>query len=128
MQKSLKDIPEAWGAYQHAAEGSPARAHNEWAADAFADLLVADPVSAWHVVESTFEQFQHDSWIVENLGAGPVETLLRMHEDQVLPLLAVYVESNPKFDALLRHVWWESVGLKAKKFLEKQLSAEPRSS
>jgi hypothetical protein len=46
-----------------------------------------------------------DPWILEILGAGPLEDLLSNIGDPVLPSFLTAAQANPSFRQALRHVW-----------------------
>jgi hypothetical protein len=46
-----------------------------------------------------------DPWILEILGAGTLEDILRSHGHDVLPEFLAAAKANPNFRQALRHIW-----------------------
>ena len=109
MTIDLKEVASSWVAIQTIDEGTPEYAAHEAALRQLGKLIARDPVQAWHVAESVYEANQSNDWILENLGAGPVETLLRMHGEVILPFLTFYLSANPGFSKVIKHVWAHSL-------------------
>ncbi|MBN6152387.1 hypothetical protein JR065_18770 [Xanthomonas sp. AmX2] len=109
MKTNLNDLACSWAKIQSIAEDTNEYAEHEWALRELGNLIALEPIQAWHVVESIYEANKADSWVIENLGAGPVETMLRMHGSAVLPLLSLYFSANEEFKDVLKHVWIHSL-------------------
>lgn len=109
MKINLNDLAYSWAKIQSIDEDAAEYAEHEWALRELGNLIALDPIQAWHVVESIYEANKNDSWVIENLGAGPVETMLRMHGSAVLPLVSLYFSANEEFSCVLKHVWDHSL-------------------
>lgn len=68
------------------------------------DLCLTDHSRAWRVVVAIFES-STDEWIIANLGAGPVESLLDFHPGATIKNIERYIEKRPDFRGVLTHVW-----------------------
>lgn len=69
---------ESWIRLQKAEHDSAEYKQDEWSAVKLNMMCVTEPDAAWETVTRVFESTS-DAWIYENLGAGPLETLLGMH-------------------------------------------------
>ncbi|WP_369978202.1 DUF6869 domain-containing protein [Xanthomonas bundabergensis] len=108
-KNNLNDIALAWKRLQSAPENTAEYSECEWVLHEFGVLIALEPIQAWHVVESIYEANRSDAWITENLGAGPVETMLRTHGQTVLPLVSLYISENEEFISVIKHVWNHSL-------------------
>jgi hypothetical protein len=76
---------------------------NRWAVDAVMALQFSDPVRALEiafiVARSTV-----DDWVLEILGAGPLEDLL-VDDPTLLDFIALEIGSNPRLKEALGFVW-----------------------
>lgn len=114
MQKELVDT---WIRLQKADLDSTEYKRGEWSAVKLNMMCVTEPGTAWEVVIKIFESTS-DAWIYENLGAGPLETLLGMHSDFALNAMKSYAELNPEFLEVAAYVWPHSLAPEvAQKFL-----------
>jgi len=113
MTEDFQDLASRW--VEYTARHNPATGdlrdvpatdlgNRDEAAQRLLDLLFDDPRSARQVVEHILAHTR-DSWILENVGAGPLEMLLSGAEAATL----AWVETLPsRFDnakEALRHVW-----------------------
>ncbi len=110
-EHSNEDISRSWIAH-YARMGRPSsaaqiNAHEDdpdwWAVDALMNLDSEDPVRALDIIFLIAEG-SDDDWVLENLGAGPLENLI----DDDLTLLdpiALEAASNPSLKKALQSVW-----------------------
>ncbi|WP_313317582.1 DUF6869 domain-containing protein [Stenotrophomonas sp.] len=112
-----KELVDSWVNLQKADHGSAAYKRDEWAAVKLNMMCVSSPSEAWEIVTDIFESTA-DEWIYENLGAGPLETLLGLHGEFAISALSSYAASNPKFLDVAAFVWPHSLSSDvAKRFL-----------
>lgn len=106
---SNAEIADAWVDWMKLSrphEGRP-RARDDdpawWAIDAVMELESSDPVRA---LEVAFEiaRKSSDEWVLENLGAGPLETLLS-RDQTFLDAIKIEAASNPNLLEALGSVW-----------------------
>lgn len=93
-----------WIELQSLTPDDPSHLKLEWAAVELNMLCLENPDEAWNVVKEVFESSE-DPWVLENLGAGPLETLLSMHGDNTLQEVRIYSRQRPRFLKVLAHVW-----------------------
>ena len=73
------------------------------------NLIVSDPIVALDVLKNIYLRTK-DSYVLENLGAGPLETLLVAKGSEIESALDELLLVHPSFGgSVLRHVWWDSV-------------------
>ena len=107
-QDVAMDVAEGWidryeaiGAH---GEESPQAQRSFAAYEAFSKLVGEDPESAWRavlfVVEKTDSEF-----VLENLAAGPLETLIGRYGDQFIDRIESRAAVDEKFRWLLGGVW-----------------------
>ncbi|WNH53209.1 DUF6869 domain-containing protein [Stenotrophomonas oahuensis] len=99
-----KSLVTTWIELQSLAPDDPSRLKCEWAAVELNMLCLENPGEAWSVVKEVFESSE-DPWVFENLGAGPLETLLSMHGESTLEEVRIYLRQRPGFLKVLAHVW-----------------------
>lgn len=97
-------LASAWIALQGAVEGSDVQRDSQWSASALNIACIEDPEQAWSFVVDIFES-SSDPWVHENLGAGPLETLLSLHGELTLAALRAYVPDKREFLSVVAHVW-----------------------
>ncbi len=100
----FKSLVTTWIELQSLAPGDPSHLRCEWAAVELNMLCLENPSEAWNVVKEVFESSE-DPWVLENLGAGPLETLLSVHGDNTLQEVRIYSRQQPRFLKVLAHVW-----------------------
>jgi hypothetical protein len=100
----INNIAEAWIFLQNSDYESIEYKSKEWSAQKLNMMCINECDVAWEVVKKIFE-LSPDPWVLENLGAGPVETLFSMHGDISLKVVRDYSISNPNFSKVVEHVW-----------------------
>jgi hypothetical protein len=73
-------------------------------AHALIDLIMCDPNKAFHVVEHILSKTS-DPWVLENLGAGPLEDLLQTGDEAAIARVNTLAEKYPNAREALSHVW-----------------------
>jgi len=101
-------LASAWVALQGATDDSALQSDSQWSAIQLNMMCIEDPEQAWRVVVEIFE-FSSDPWVLENLGAGPVETLLSLHGQFALNALESYMSEKRAFLGVLAHVWRDAL-------------------
>lgn len=99
-----KSLVTTWIELQSLAPDDPSRLKCEWAAVDLNMICLENPGEAWSLVKEVFESSE-DPWVLENLGAGPLETLLSTHGDSTLQEVRIYSRQRPDFLKVLAHVW-----------------------
>jgi hypothetical protein len=87
------------------------------------ELLINDREAAIEVVASILSQTS-EPWILENVGAGPLESLLRQGDPQTVRAIEQLVQRYPNAIEALRSVWTRSLPPNAKESLQRMLSAQ----
>lgn len=84
-------------------------AETKWAFAALEELIDKDPARGWAVILRILEMAPEDASVMNNLSAGPLETLLVRHGRDVLEWVEAEARSNPNFKELLAGVWGNAV-------------------
>jgi hypothetical protein len=71
-------------------------------------LAMEQPEDCWKVILEVLN-ITDDEWVLVNLGAGPLESLLAMHGTVVIPWIGQEVRLNKRFKTLLGGVWRNSI-------------------
>lgn len=109
QQSSNAEIAEAWIACTRRCRHPDGQSHVRdddpawWAVDTVTDLEFTDPVRALEVAFVVTRQ-SSDGWVLENLGAGPLETLLS-RDPTFLDAIMIEAASNPNLLEALGSVW-----------------------
>lgn len=80
-----------------------------WAFDALDHLVTTDPAHAWAVVLKILALAESDEQVLNNLAAGPLESLLIRHGRTVINWIEDEAHRNPRFKELLAGVWQSGV-------------------
>lgn len=109
QQASNAEIAEAWIACTERCRplDGQSRVRDDdpawWAIDTVMELEFRDPVRALEVAFVIARQ-SSDGWVLENLGAGPLETLLS-RDPTFLDAITIETASNPNLLEALCSVW-----------------------
>jgi hypothetical protein len=76
----------------------------DWAVDLLSRYAESDPEGAYQVILEIVSISQ-DPWILTNIGAGPLETILWRHAPEFVPRLTRDAVEFPILRALPPHVW-----------------------
>jgi hypothetical protein len=76
----------------------------DWAVDLLARYAQSSPEQAYRVILEVVSLSQ-DAWILTNIAAGPLETILRSHATVFIPRLVQDAAQYPALRALPPHVW-----------------------
>src|SRR6185437_397294 len=92
-------------------EGAPSRQSDtqhfdlddDWGVQALLEIVCEEPIRA---LEITFliSRMTDDSWLLCNLGAGPIESLLA-HDATLLDAVAIEAQNSPNLKVALGSVW-----------------------
>nr|WP_295108497.1 hypothetical protein [uncultured Caulobacter sp.] len=106
------EIVDAWIAWTASAQhrvldrdvaGSSAEAEDDWGEQALLELVCEDPIRALEI-SFLIARKTDDDWLLCNLGAGPIESLLA-HDATFLDAIAHEVPRSPNLKAALASVW-----------------------
>ncbi|WP_300578261.1 DUF6869 domain-containing protein [Phenylobacterium sp.] len=107
------EIADAWidHTYRYRPAGERSAAHDDdpawWAIDVVMDLQSSDPMRALEIAFAIARK-STDEWVLENLGAGPLETLLR-DDPTLLDAIQIEAASSAGLLEALRSVWSSSM-------------------
>jgi len=76
---------------------------DNWGEQALLEILCEEPIRALAIV-FLIARVTDDEWLLCNLGAGPIESLLA-HDGTLLDAIAVEVETSPNLRIALASVW-----------------------
>ena len=102
------DVAVAWISLQRSEQESVDASDLSWAADEINIAAVSDPDYCWLLVCEVLAQ-SADEWILANLAAGPIETMLSLHGKAVIGRVESLALANPHFRLALRGVWNSAV-------------------
>jgi hypothetical protein len=83
-------------------------------------LLVADPRTALKFIEHILCQTT-DPWILENVGAGPLEDLLVGGDPSIISSIEAFPSRYPHAREALSHVWTKDLPEQSKEALRRAL-------
>jgi len=75
----------------------------DWGVQALLEILCEEPIRALQIV-FLIARLTDDDWLLCNLGAGPIESLLA-NDGTLLDAIAVEVETSPHLRVALASVW-----------------------
>lgn len=75
----------------------------DWGEQALLEILCEEPIRALEIV-FLIARSTDDDWLLCNLGAGPIESLLA-HDGTLLDAIAVEVATSPSLKIALASVW-----------------------
>jgi hypothetical protein len=85
------------------------------------NILMEDLDASLQIVESILKQ-SSDPWVLENLGAGPLEDLLSKGDPAVIDFIETKHRSYPNLVDAMRYMWTDSFPPRSKAFVEKILT------
>jgi hypothetical protein len=91
------------------------------AAQKLLDLVVNDPADAFEVIESILSQTS-DPWVLENLGAGPLEELLSSGDEAAVRSMEELSKKYSNTIDALKSMWTQDFPPRARTSVEKILS------
>ena len=80
-----------------------AEEEGDWGEQALLDLVIEDPLRALEIV-FLIARSSGDEWLLSNLGAGPIESLLA-EDATLLDGIALELQTNPALGTALASVW-----------------------
>ena len=98
----IEDISNAWIRFQNKQQERSQKADAQWAVDVLNRSILSDPEYAFNVIKDIYEKVD-DEWVLVNLSAGPIETLLDLYceyEDRVMSM------GNGRKMAIIRENIW----------------------
>jgi hypothetical protein len=99
-----KELIDSWVALQYASPGSSDHEKNFWSHMRLDDLIDDDPNKALYIILYIIENNESE-FVIANLAAGPLESLLMRHGELLIHDLKKYVKSNNKLKDALKLVW-----------------------
>src|SRR5262249_43362638 len=81
----------------------------KWAFDELEKVVAADPSRAWAVILRILKTASQDQGVLDNLAAGPLETLLARHGRHIIERVETEAALNPAFRELLNGVWRNAI-------------------
>lgn len=112
MSENREHLAQAWKAYTEASikfgVESPEAELLSWAFDKIYDLAFHKPQDALDAILE-INKITDEDRVLANLAAGPLETLLVHHGEEVIDRLITLAKSDPKFRDLLPGVWGDSI-------------------
>jgi hypothetical protein len=75
-----------------------------WAYEEVDDICGGDPERALKLITNILASTQNE-YVLANLAAGPLETLLARHGKQLIANVEQLAETDPRFRSLLQGVW-----------------------
>lgn len=99
-----REIASAWLAMHHADEGSPTYLNNFWAYEELDQLINTAPDKSSEIIDEIL--LIDDSEItVANLAAGPIESLLVEHGDEVIRTIIQRSIGSALWKQLISNIW-----------------------
>lgn len=77
---------------------------NFWAYEKFDELVKCSPDIAFELIIRTLAQTENDD-VLDNLAAGPLEDLVRVHGERFIGQIEVQARKDEKFRRLLGGLW-----------------------
>lgn len=77
---------------------------NFWAYEKFAELVKLEPAVAFETILATLSSTENED-VLDNLAAGPLEDLIRIHGVQFIDQIEVQAFRDKKFRNLLSGLW-----------------------
>ena len=93
------------------------------AAQKLLDLVVNDPGAAFEVIDSILSQTS-DPWVLENLGAGPLEELLSSGDETAICSVEELSKKYSNTVGALKNMWIQDFPPHARDSVEKMLSGK----
>src|SRR3954452_14769854 len=90
----VDELVSAWLTYQR----------NLWSYSALVDLCTQNPEAAWFVLLRILALVEGDE-MLQTIGAGPLEDLLKMHSSTLVARVEAEAAINPKLRTALASVW-----------------------
>ena len=75
-----------------------------WSYEKLDEICWEHPFKAFEIILDILKASKNE-YVLSNLAAGPLESLLSRHGDQILTLVEDEVKSSPEFRELLQGVW-----------------------
>jgi hypothetical protein len=80
-----------------------------WAFEELSRLVKDDPTRAWAVILRVLESAQQNQEVLDNLAAGPLESLLVYHGIGIIEWVEAQAKSDLRFKELLLGVWGNAI-------------------
>jgi hypothetical protein len=103
-EAEIIDLAHRWVNLQLAPQDSPEAKELMRAAVQVNTLAIRQPMECWSVVMKVFCE-TNDEWVLTNLAAGPIESLLVRHAEKIIPLLESEAVRSERFRHMLQGVW-----------------------
>jgi hypothetical protein len=89
---------------QAESDASPAAQELYWAYEKLDDACWQSPAKAFEIILAILNATNNE-FVLDNLAAGPLESVLVRHGNQVINLVESEAKSNTRFRQLLSGVW-----------------------
>jgi hypothetical protein len=107
-QFETERLVDGWIRYSGSTRLNPAIEPDYWAWEALDKLCSRSPEVAWTVILRILNSTDHE-FVLENLAAGPLETLLARHGRKFIGLIEERAEADLRFRWLLAGIWKNSI-------------------
>jgi len=107
-QPEIERLVNTWISYSSSTRLNPAVEPEYWAWEELDRLCRKSPEVAWTVILRILNSTDHE-FVLENLAAGPLETLLGRHGRNFIELIEDRAEADLRFRWLLAGVWKNSI-------------------
>jgi hypothetical protein len=97
-------LTKAWIGLQKSQKDTAAYQENFWAQRELWQLVNKEPNEAWEVILCVIRSTS-DDWILENLGAGPLEDLFVVHGDKFIDIFEQLATADPAFCRVANFIW-----------------------
>ncbi len=109
MKHTKVNLAKDWIAYQKIEDKESLEAKKyEWAVFRFWKIILLSPDACWETILEIINQTD-DEFILANLAAGPIESLLAQHSNVVIKWIEEEVNKNQKLKNLLSDIWKNSI-------------------
>jgi len=100
----VNDLVKSWIALQRLPQNSVAAEELTWVLMEVGGLVQWQPTEGFNFILEVLKQTD-DEWVLTNLAAGPLESLLAIHPKEGLTLIEREIPQNPKLKNILQDVW-----------------------
>jgi hypothetical protein len=122
----MSQIADAWIALVRSEEDSEEHEKNFWSFATIWNLTLEAPIGCWGVILTIFKK-DRSELILDDLAAGPIESLLAFNGRKVIGLLENAAVEFPEFRAMLSGVWRNAIPEDVWQRLQKVIAADDTS-
>ena len=102
------ELVKAWVELQSMPQGSTEAEAHMWAAEKIYLLALRSPKECWQVVLDILSA-TNDEWVLTNLGAGPIESMLSFNPEETIAMIEREAPQNSKLRSTLSNVWRNNI-------------------